>query len=396
VAKRRKLWSLTKGGYGYSVRVYERRIDGPISIRFWDPVARKWVCESLGHSDKEAAEASAEHLSGTLLATGKNAALGVLTIDDLLTRYEKERSIHKKGNQAEEDARRNAIWTAFLGKDCEVLTLDFPTLDRFVRERRAGTIKVKDHDLKMKPSDTTIGADIVFLQSVLNWATLVTLSDGSRLLEKNPIARYSRPKTKNPRREVATYDRYLKLRKVANQVDGQKLFGDFLDLVESMGWRVSALCQLKASDLDRTRTKTAPYGRLRKRGEFDKEGVEMLVPLPKVARKALDHAIHRNHAIGERWVFGAPKAKDNAWTKRWANELLTKAEKAAKLTHVPGLAFHAFRRKWAIERKPLPVSDVAAAGGWRDITTLQTIYQQADELTMLAVMTEPRKLREAK
>jgi hypothetical protein len=37
---------------------------------------------------------------------------------------------------------------------------------------------------------------------------------------------------------------------------------------------------------------------------------------------------------------------------------------------------------------------VAAADGWRDVTTLLTCYQHADEATMLKVMASPTKTRE--
>lgn len=55
--------------------------------------------------------------------------------------------------------------------------------------------------------------------------------------------------------------------------------------------------------------------------------------------------------------------------------------------------WHAYRRKWAIERKHLPLKDVAAAGGWKDVNTLLEIYQQADEESVLAVTRLTRKLR---
>jgi hypothetical protein len=38
---------------------------------------------------------------------------------------------------------------------------------------------------------------------------------------------------------------------------------------------------------------------------------------------------------------------------------------------------------------------VAAAGGWKDVETLLTCYQQADRQALLAVMSEPRKVTEA-
>ena len=58
------------------------------------------------------------------------------------------------------------------------------------------------------------------------------------------------------------------------------------------------------------------------------------------------------------------------------------------------LGFHAYRRKWATERKHLPLKDVAEAGGWLDTRSLENCYQQVDEETLLRVVSEPRKLRE--
>ena len=54
-----------------------------------------------------------------------------------------------------------------------------------------------------------------------------------------------------------------------------------------------------------------------------------------------------------------------------------------------------YRRKWATERKHHSLKDVAAAGGWKDTETLLTCYQQPDAETLLAVMNEPRKVRDA-
>lgn len=58
-------------------------------------------------------------------------------------------------------------------------------------------------------------------------------------------------------------------------------------------------------------------------------------------------------------------------------------------TAVPGMSY---RRKWASERKHLPLPDVAAAGGWKGTQTLLTCYQAADANTMLTVMSETRKV----
>jgi hypothetical protein len=77
------------------------------------------------------------------------------------------------------------------------------------------------------------------------------------------------------------------------------------------------------------------------------------------------------------------------------NGWLEKAEKRAKLAPLEGGLWHPYRRKWATERKHHPLKDVAAAGGWKDVNTLLKSYTAADDETVLAVMAEPRKVRDA-
>lgn len=73
---------------------------------------------------------------------------------------------------------------------------------------------------------------------------------------------------------------------------------------------------------------------------------------------------------------------------------LEKAEQLAALPKLGSSMWHAFRRKWATERKHLSVSDVARAGGWSNVATLQRCYQQPDEATMLEVVLGGGELRE--
>jgi hypothetical protein len=47
-----------------------------------------------------------------------------------------------------------------------------------------------------------------------------------------------------------------------------------------------------------------------------------------------------------------------------------------------------FRRKWATERKHYPLKDVALAGGWLGLRSVET-YTQADEETIRTVVLEP-------
>ena len=84
--------------------------------------------------------------------------------------------------------------------------------------------------------------------------------------------------------------------------------------------------------------------------------------------------------------------KNAPWAAAQCQDFLRRAETAAGLEKLLGGLWHAYRRKWATERKDLPLKDVAAAGGWKDVTTLLTCYQHADEATMLRVMESPVKL----
>lgn len=95
-------------------------------------------------------------------------------------------------------------------------------------------------------------------------------------------------------------------------------------------------------------------------------------------------------------LFPSPMDPANPLGYEIASKWRRRAEKLAKLPKLDGALWRAYRRKWARARKHLPVQDVAAAGGWRDIGTLQRIYQQPDPATLYRVMSEPAELREAR
>jgi len=214
-------------------------------LRWWDRGRNNWAPRSLGHRDR--AEQQARELAGALLAANEAEHLGGLTVSDLFGRFDREVTAHAEPRAAAEDRRRIAVWTAYLGSARPMAALDRATLDQFVRARRAGTLTVPDVKLSARPTDRTIGADLEFLRRGCNWALSVTRSNGKPLLGAHPLARYAIPRNANPRCPVATYDRYLAIREHADAVDRQRLFGAFLDLVEGLGWRVSALCSLWAA-----------------------------------------------------------------------------------------------------------------------------------------------------
>jgi len=91
-------------------------------------------------------------------------------------------------------------------------------------------------------------------------------------------------------------------------------------------------------------------------------------------------------------MFPSEGSRDSPLRRDTLDKWLRADEKAAKLSSLDGGLWHPLRRAWATARKHLSVSDVTQAGGWKDVSTLIRCYQQADNDTMLAVMSEPRKI----
>jgi len=138
------------------------------------------------------------------------------------------------------------------------------------------------------------------------------------------------------------------------------------------------------------------HGSIRWPADTDKMGRETVVPIGPDVRRALDRVLRERPGLGAGLLFPAPGRHEKPVSRHLAAAWLAKAEKLAGLEPQEGSQWHASRRGWATARKNLPVQDVAAAGGWRCIGVVQSIYQQADKETMLSVVLHPAELREAR
>lgn len=399
-----KRWRWSIGAYGYRVTVEEREPGGNLRLQWWDPVAGRRRYESLGHTDRELGKQRAREKAADRLAERESVAFGEITLRVVFAAYREHVTIHRERSQGRrDDARRIDLWGAFLGPDRIVTDLDHATMDRFVRMRRAGKIRVEGRDLANPARDRTIQADVQWLKSVFRWA-MTYAPDGRPLLDRNPIEGFRPPSPKNPRRPVATWDRYAAIRKHADAVDPQGLFGHFLDLAEGTGWRLNALCQIRVRDIDLSRAPSHPFGRIHKRRETDKTGTDRWVPISGSVREALEALLKKARGLGDYPLFPAPRARERGRPKPWNRchpvRMLERAETRAyeageiDVEHLDGGDFHPYRRKWATERKHHPVEDLMAAGDWKSRATLDA-YPQPDADSTLAVVLEPRKLRKA-
>lgn len=219
------------------------------------------------------------------------------------------------------------------------------------------------------------------------------------------MARAARlPEEKNPRRPVATQDRYEAIRRVSDRVamevrvDGTRrpmrsYFAEILDLVNGTGRRISAVLALRYEDL---RLDAGPRGAIRWPADTDKMGKEWVTPISARVRAALERVLRGRPGVGRAYLFPSPRNPAQPVSKDLASAWLERVERLASVPKHDGSLWHAYRRKWATERKHLPDRDVAAAGGWSDLSTLKTAYQQVDAATLYRVVSEPAELREVR
>lgn len=166
-----------------------------------------------------------------------------------------------------------------------------------------------------------------------------------------------------------------------------------LELVNGTGRRISAVCALTFSDL---RLDQEPHGAIRWPADTDKTGRETTIPIGPQVRAALDRILRERPGIGDTPLFPSPRDPAKPITRYLADKWFRQAEKLAGMEPQEGSLWHAYRRKWATERKHLPDVDVAASGGWKNAITLKQAYQQADQATLLQVVLGAGELREAK
>ena len=60
--------------------------------------------------------------------------------------------------------------------------------------------------------------DLQLLHTMLRWAVTVRTASGRRLLEQNPLAGTERPREKNPKRPVTTWERYPETRRIIQEL----------------------------------------------------------------------------------------------------------------------------------------------------------------------------------
>lgn len=438
-------WTRTVGERPYSVRLIQRTEGSTIHAVVYNRVQKRQRKVSLRHTDQRRAVEWARDQVDRLERAGEAAAppKGPITVGRIMTLYLQHRPTDQAEKSASEERRRAALWTRIFGAR-PVHTLGRAEWEKFIRLRGAGVLDARGESVPEKERRTVgaaaIAQDLKFARSVFYWGCTWNDEHGQPLLERNPWAapapgvRGERvglelPKNRAPRRPVATYDRYLAVRELAERTPmrvpkgtpgavlvavGMRRYGrkgepgvmkpvkvwqvrsylaEMLDLVEQTGRRRGAVCDLRVSDLEHTgRVLTAINWRPVK---HETEVVRIIVSDETAATVERQLARLRELgrlAVGDAPLFPAPYDPSVPVRPEVADAWLRAAE--AEVGHLKGGLWHPFRRKWATERKHLPDKDTAHVAGWKDIATMKLSYQQVDDATVELVVNEPRRLRD--
>jgi integrase len=374
-------WSRSLGTQGEArVRVYERHPGSKLYMSVWLP-GHGERRTSLGHRDKRRAVREAEAILALRVyeGTGVPAHQARLTLGVLFRRYVTEGKYHPDGSLKTEVYLRHVARTgehlgSHFGSDFPVEDLTPDRIREYVRLRREGAIS--GHPA----GASTIQRDLGMLKAALNWAC--TIYDGGQpILARNPLDKVKFPRERNPKRPVLEESTILRLMDVAPDV--HPFLRTLIVLARRTGRRLSAILNLRWDDVD------FADGVIRWRAEHDKLRRTWTVPMHPEVQAELVRFRKAQGVIGNALLFPHPRQSrcvGQAVTRHLAAWWLREAFRRGRIEKPAGSLWHMFRRVWATDRKHLPPKDVAAAGGWLDIRTLQQVYQQPDDETLRAVV----------
>ena len=376
--------SYSAGEWGRNrVRVFPDPKTGLFQIE-WRENGRR-LTRSLKHRDWTRAKRQADEAAAGFAVYEPNGKAKAepepLTLGTLFDIYGEEVTPSKRRKSWQRDRAAMAMFLKFFGRDRRPETLSQRDWDRFIRERRAGTVGPSGRPV----GNRTTEADLTFLMAVLNWAARSRDEQGRLLLDRNPLKGLRKPVEKNPTRVVLTEGEYQALLGVSRRLDWR--FHVALVLAHETGHRIGAIRNLLWSDVD------FDGETIHWRAQHEKTGYEHTTPLTPEALEALGEARRHNPAGADVPVLpttrnpsecvGFPRTR--CWWKR--------AERLAGLEPKPGRGWHSLRRKFASDLMDLPLKVLCELGGWKAAKTVLRCYQQPDEAQLRQAIRSRRRPR---
>lgn len=275
------------------------------------------------------------------------------------------------------------ILLAYFSPECEGGKL---TEDKFLsyrRNRLEGGIEYEDGKATHAVGPRSVEADFRLLNSLFRWASTARTERGKTFLARNPLAGFEIGREKNPRRPVAFQEQFVATRKAIDELIKEaeteatrrkwRKLELALVLAEATGRRIGAVRQLTWADID------FDGGFIWWPAETDKKGISSRIPMPINLESELRAYRRKSGSKSAPLLFPSHSNPNMPVTTDVLSDWLLVAELKGGVKKHNGSLWHAYRRQWATLRKTLPITDVAAAGGWSDITTLLRCYQQPDD-----------------
>ena len=324
------------------------------------------------------------HLGRLLLAELLRGEVAAPAPDPLLLghlwrRYSSECAEYLDDGAKSKDEASARVLIGYFGDGLLVEDLSKDRQRAFERSRMAGGIVIAK-GVTRPTRARSAEFDVALLHAMLLWATTVKIGPRMYLLNRNPLAGVRRIREKNRKQPVATWERYEATVAAMRELCALEQHEDArarwvrmefaLFLAERTGRRLGSIRSLRWEDFQRER------GVVHWRADADKKGYKWEVQVPdSFFDEVRDYQRQLGAAGGP--VFPAD-TRDGITDRHLFDKWLTCRRKAREAAEARWQLWHAYRRKWAIERKHLPVMDVAAAGGWK-ASTLFEVYQQADD-----------------
>ena len=264
MARKTKLWRYQAGRRPHTVTVLELDAGGPIYLSVYLKREGRIAYRSLKHRDKKQAIDQAERLAAKRRESAEAVATGTVTFERVFRLYRAHQTPKKAPATQVEDERRIELFTNAWGKGKSPYAVNLAQWDTLITARRTGAIDARGRLVKpehrVPVRDGTVFADLSWLQTVCAWAARWrTGEDGTYLLRENPVRGFDAPRERNPRRPLATEERFQKILAVAPRLRMAVHWGEkpesvptylpsLLILANGTGRRISAICSLKFAD----------------------------------------------------------------------------------------------------------------------------------------------------
>ncbi len=373
-------WSYCAGKRGRNrVRVFEHPECGILFVEYYErdltSGKSKRIRCSLGHRDTREAEKQADQIAAAMLVDLPDRATDI-TLGRLFDIYEAEVSGTKGKEKQAHDKRTARMLLQFFGKDRKAHSLNVRDVSAFISKRREGTVGPSS-ERKRRVRNRQIEYDLKFLMAVLNWGTKARES-GRPLIDRHPLSGIRLPKEQSPHRPRMSNADYSALIVSAEEVDWRLKLA--LVLAHETGHRIGAITKLRWSDVDFEKKN------IRWREDNDKAGREHVTPILDKCLEALTEARSHRLAVGDAWIFPAPRKPDRPCSRDQMARWFRKAADLAGVQFQPRTGFHSLRRKFASDYAHVPLALLCALGGWKDHRTIIECYQQPDEDEMRSAL----------